>query len=304
MTDFNVTILGAGSATPTIGRYPTAQLLTYQNDCYLIDCGEGTQFRLLELKFRPSKLKAIFISHLHGDHYHGLAPLISSLNMGGRTDSLKLFGPPGLDKILELLLGFAEVPLNFNLEFVETKTTEHYLLFENKHFTVHTIPLNHRVLCAGFLFEEKPQQRNIIKDILPENIDFEAIKTLKGGEDVLSDSGEILYSFEQFTTPPLPPRSYAYCSDTKYEPSIIEIVENVNLLYHEATFADDNAHQAADRYHSTAREAGKIASQAQVKKLLIGHFSSRYRSFEIFLEQAKSEFQNTVIAEQAMVFEV
>lgn len=301
---FTVTILGAGSASPVLARHPTAQLITYENDSFLIDCGEGTQYRLLQQRFRPSRLRAIFISHLHGDHYFGLVPLLSSLNMGGRKDSLRLFGPAGLKEIIDLQLQLAATSLNFKLIFEETNTQKQYELFDNKYLTIQTIPLKHRIPCAGFLFREKPQKHNIIKDKLPENIDFEIIKQLKEGKNVTDESGKVLYDFTEYTTPPLSQRSYAFCSDTRFEPYIADLVKNVNLLYHEATFADNLAHQAYDRFHATAREAAKIATLASAKKLLIGHFSSRYKTFDDFLEQARSEFPDTEIAEEGKTFEV
>lgn len=309
MVNFSITILGAGSATPTLNRHPTSQLLTYGHESYLIDCGEGTQYRLLELKLRPSRLKAIFISHLHGDHYFGLAPLLSSLNLSGRTEPLDVFAPEGLEEILNLQLRIAETPLHFKLNIFVTNTTEHYLLFENAHFTVHTIPLVHRIPCAGFLFREKPSKRNIKKEFLVESnihrpTDYDHIKRLKDGEDVYDSCGNLLFKVEDFTLPPHPPRSYAFCSDTRYEPSISTIIKDVELVYHEATFAENDADKAADRFHATAKEAAKTALDANAKKLLIGHFSSRYKTFEVFLEQAKSVFSNTEIAEEGQIFEI
>jgi ribonuclease Z len=299
---FSVTILGAGSATPALGRHPSSQLLTYENEAFLIDCGEGTQFRLLEQKIRPSRLKSIFISHLHGDHYFGLIGLISSLNLGGRTDELYLFGPRGLDEILTIQFKYSQTPLHFPIHFTATDTTSSYQLFENQHFTVHTIPLTHRVPCAGFLFREKPQKRKLIKEKLIEDMPYDYLRQLKNGEDVFDEAGSLLYSYEEFTLPAPPPRSYAYCSDTRYDERVASYVQGVNLLYHEATFQEDLAHQAFERFHATAREAATIAQTAQAGKLLIGHFSSRYRDVEGFLSEAQSIFQNTEIAEEGNTF--
>ncbi len=296
MTEFSVTILGAGSATPAIDRHPTSQLITHNNETFLIDCGEGTQYRLLELKLRPSRLKAIFISHLHGDHYYGLVPLLSSLNMGGRTEKLYLFGPKGLKEIIDLQIGIAGFPFGFPLIFRETDTTKHYQLFENNRFTVHTIPLNHRVPCAGFLFREKPHKFSILKDQLPENIAIADIKRLKEGQDVIDESGNVVFEAKKYTNPPRKSRSYAYCSDTVYDTSFAPIIKDVDLLYHEATFSEANAEQAQSRYHSTAKQAAQIAAAANVNKLLIGHFSSRYKNFNILLEEASSVFPNTEVA--------
>ncbi len=301
---FSIMILGAGSATPTIERHPSSQLLTYENESFLIDCGEGTQFRLLEHRIRPGRLKGVFISHLHGDHYFGLIGLLSSLNLGGRTDELLLFGPRGLDEILTLQFKYSQTPLQYPIHFTATDTTLAYQIFDNQYFTVHTIPLSHRVPCAGFLFREKPQKRKLIKEKLFDDMPYEYLRQLKNGEDVYDEAGSLLYSYEEFTLPALPPRSYAYCSDTRYDESIIPLIKEVNLLYHEATFQDDLAQQATDRYHSTAREAATIAQKSQVGKLLIGHFSSRYKTFDTFLSEAQSVFANTEIAEEGKVFNI
>ena len=301
---FSVTILGAGSATPMLGRHPSSQLLTYENETFLIDCGEGTQYRLLEHKIRPGRLKAIFISHLHGDHYFGLIGLISSLNLGGRTEELYLFGPRGLDEILTIQFKYSQTPLHFPIHFTATDTTISYQLFENHFFTVHTIPLEHRIPCAGFLFREKPHKRKLIKEKLVEDMPYDYLRQLKNGEDVFDEAGNLLFSFEEFTLPAPPPRSYAYCSDTRYDARIADYIKGVSLLYHEATFQEDLAHQAFERFHSTAREAASIAQKAQAGKLLIGHFSSRYKELGGFLSDAQSIFFKTEIAEEGKVFMV
>jgi ribonuclease Z len=304
MMGFTVTILGSGSATPAPNRYPTAQLLTHDNDCFLIDCGEGTQYRLLELKFRPSRLKAIFISHLHGDHYFGLAPLLSSLNLGGRTDELYLFGPKGLDVILDVIFKHSEKAYNFPLHFVETDTNNQVQLFENQHLTVQTVPLDHKIDCAGFLFREKPKKYNIRKDALPPDMLIEHIKTLKEGLDVIDENGIVLYAYHEYTVPPEPIRSYAFCSDTRFDEQTAGYVQGVDLLYHEATFLNELATQATERYHSTPSQAAVTALQAGAKKMIIGHFSSRYKTFELFLGEAQAVFPNTELALDGMTFEV
>ena len=301
---FSVTILGAGSASPALGRHPTAQLLAYDTDCYLIDCGEGTQYQLLKLKLRPSKLKYVFISHLHGDHYFGLIGLLSTLNLGGRTEPLWLFGPRGLNEILTMQFKYAESSLQFPIHYTEVETTRSYQVFENEQLTVQTIPLQHRVPCAGYLFREKQRPRNIIKEKLPDDLPFEFIHQLKAGHDVRDEAGTVLFACADYTYPPLPCRSYAFCSDTRYEPALAEIVKGVDLLYHEATFMEDLAQQASERYHATARQAAQIAQQAQVKKLLIGHFSSRYKTLDGFRDEAQAVFLNTEIAEEGQTFAV
>ncbi len=301
---FSVTILGSGSATPAPNRYPTAQLLTYDNDCFLIDCGEGTQYRLLDIKFRPSRLKAIFISHLHGDHYFGLAPLLSSLNLGGRTEELFLYGPKGLDQILEVIFKHSEKLYGFPLHFVETDTQNQVQLFENQFLTIKTIPLDHKIDCAGFLFTEKEKKYNIKKERLPADISIEHIKQLKDGVNVVDEDGEVMYSVSEYTLPPSPSRSYAFCSDTRFNEQTAGYVQGVDLLYHEATFLNELANQATERYHSTPGQAATTALNAGAKKLIIGHFSSRYKTFELFLNEAKAVFANTELALDGLVFEV
>ncbi|WP_428660260.1 ribonuclease Z [Runella sp.] len=299
---FSVMILGAGSATPAVNRYPSAQLLTFENECYLIDCGEGTQYRLLEHKIRPSRLRGVFISHLHGDHYFGLIGLLSSFNLGGRTEELFLIGPRGLDDIITMHFKYSHTPLHFPIQFTATDTELSYQVFENHYFTVTTIPLDHRIPCAGYLFKEKPLKRKLIKEKLSDDMPHEYLRKLKDGEDVIDEAGNVLYKCLDFTTPAPPPRSYAYCSDTRYLESIPEVIYGADLLYHEATFRDELAVQAFERYHSTATQAGIIAAKSNVKKLLIGHFSSRYKEFSGFLEDAQSVFPATEIAEEGKTF--
>jgi len=253
---FSVTTLGVGSASPKLGRHPTAQLLTYATDHYLVDCGEGTQYQLLKYKFRPNKLKYIFISHLHGDHYFGLVGLLSSLNLGGRSEPMWLVGPRGLAEVVTLAFKYAESPPQFAIHFTEVATTRSYQVFENEHLSVCSIPMQHRIPCAGYLFREKQN----------------------------------------------PQRSYAFCSDTRYDASVVEYVRGVSLLYHEATFCDDLAHQSASRYHTTARQAAQVAQQAQVGSLLIGHFSSRYKTLEGFLTEAQEVFPDTQLAQEGVTF--
>jgi ribonuclease Z len=261
---FDVTILGVGSASPLLGRHPTAQLLTYGHDHYLIDCGEGTQYQLLKYKIKPSHLKYIFISHLHGDHYFGLVGLLSSLNLSGRQEPLWVMGPRGLDSVITLAFENAQSPPNFPIHYTEVETTREYQLFENKHLTIQTIPLQHRIPCAGYLFKEKPNAH----------------------------------------LPHLPLRSYAFCSDTRYDDTVANAVQGVSLLYHEATFCDDMAHQAADRFHATARQAAQVAQQANAGKLLLGHFSTRYKTLDNFLTEAQEVFANTQLAEEGVTFEI
>jgi ribonuclease Z len=293
---FSVLFLGVGSATPMPGRHQTAQLLTYQNDLFLIDCGEATQYRLIEYRVRPSRLRYIFISHLHGDHYFGLAPLLSSLNLSGRTEDLFLFGPRGLDEVLTTIFRVSDARLNFPLHFQAIDPGKPGLLVDLPHLTVTSIPLDHRIACTGFLFREKPPQPKLLRALLPEEVAVSVLKQLKRGEDVLDEAGNVCFAAAHYTAPGPPARSYAFCSDTRYFPPLIEQIRGVDLLYHEATFMDDNAERANQVYHSTAREAALVAQEAEVGRLLIGHFSSRYKQFDDFLAEARSVFAESDLA--------
>ena len=293
---FALTILGAGSATPTLRLHQTAQLLTIGNEYALIDCGEGTQLRLIEQRIRPGRLRYIFISHLHGDHYFGLAPLLSSLNLGGRTEDLYLFGPRGLDDVLTTIFRVSDSRLNYKLHFQVVAPDEPAFLLDHPLLTVQSIPLQHRIDCTGYLFREKPHKPHLLRNKLPDAIPVAYLKQLKNGQDILDADGELLYAATDYTVPGPASRSYAYCSDTRYVDTLIPQLHGVNLLYHEATFLEDNAVRAAEVFHSTARQAATIAAKAQVGRLLIGHFSSRYKQFDLFLNEARAVFPETYLA--------
>ncbi len=293
---FQLTILGTGSASPVLTRNPTAHHLSIEQDGYLIDCGEGTQMQFMRYKVRSMRLKYIFITHLHGDHYFGLIGLLSTMNMHRRMDDLWIFGPKGLAEIITVQLKYSESVLNFKIHFTETNPTESYLLFENDYVTVTTIPLIHRVPCCGFLIREKTKKRKIIKEKMPKGLTFKDIKQLKNGEDVLDESGEVKYANKDYTIPANRTFSYAFCSDTLYTESVIDIIKQVDLLYHEATFLDELRPRAAETQHSTAAQAAMIAKKAKVKKLVIGHYSSRYKTLQAHLEEATAIFPNTDVA--------
>ena len=301
---FALTILGAGSATPNLRLHQTAQLLTVGNDYVLIDCGEGTQFRLLEQRIRPGRLRYIFISHLHGDHYFGLAPLLSSLNLSGRTEDLYLFGPRGLDEVLTTMFRVSDSRLGFNLHFQAVDPDRTTFLLDHPHMHVESIPLQHRIDCTGYLFREKPTKPHLLRDKLPTDIPIAYLKQLKEGQDILGADGQVLYAAADYTEPGLPTRSYAFCSDTRYVEDLVPQLQGVNLLYHEATFLQDNLERAAEVYHSTAQQAATIAAKAQVGRLLIGHFSSRYKQFGPFLDEARVIFPETYLAEEGETFDV
>ncbi|GHB76048.1 ribonuclease Z [Persicitalea jodogahamensis] len=301
---FAVTILGAGSATPTLTSHASAQVVHMGSDYYLIDCGEGTQYRLLEQKIRPGRLKGIFITHLHGDHYFGLFGLLTSLSLGSRTEDLLLFGPKGLSEILTEIFRQSDTRLSYYLNFQEIDAENPGLIFDSSLFSVSTLPLRHRIPCTGFLFREKIGERNLIKrKILPE-MSHEALRMLKGGQDVMDGGGKLLYACEEFTTPPAPPRSYAYCSDTIFRPELVPYLEKVDCLYHEATFRKEELPRATKTHHSTAGQAATLAKEAGVGKLLIGHLSSRYTEAGPSLEEARNIFPETYFAEEGQTYTI
>ncbi|SFE46838.1 RNAse Z [Spirosoma endophyticum] len=293
---FALTILGAGSATPSLRLHQTAQLLSIGNDYVLIDCGEGTQLRLIEQRIRPGRLRYIFISHLHGDHYFGLAPLLSSLNLAGRTEDLFLFGPRGLDEVLTTIFRVSDSRLGYRLHFQVVDPSEPALLLDHPQMTVQSIPLQHRIDCTGYLFREKPHKPHLLRDKLPDDVPVAYLKQLKNGENILDADGKLLYAASEYTESAPAPRSYAFCSDTRYVEELIPQLHGVDLLYHEATFMEDNAQRAAEVYHSTAKQAAMIAAKAEVGRLLIGHFSSRYKQFDLFLDEARAVFPETYLA--------
>ncbi|WP_234734825.1 ribonuclease Z [Tellurirhabdus bombi] len=302
--NFNLTILGSGSATPMLGRHPTAHLLEIDSDYFLVDCGEGTQYRLMEHKLRPGRLRYVFISHLHGDHYFGLVALLSSLNLAGRQEDLYLFGPRGLVDILTLQFRYSDTRLGFALHFQETDPTQPTLLLDLPHLAVESIPLEHRIDCTGYIFREKPRKRKLIKEKLPTDMPIDYLRRLKDGEDISDEAGNVLYSQADYTLPAPPSRSYAFCSDTRYTESFLDQIAGVEVLYHEATFLDDLTERAIEVFHSTARQAATIAAKAAAGRLLIGHFSSRYKQTDGFLAEARSVFPETYLAIEGQTIEL
>ena len=294
--------MGCNAAIPAHNRNQTSQFLTMMQFNFLIDCGEGTQLQLKKYKLKANRIDHIFISHLHGDHYYGLMGLISSMHLYGRKKELYLFGPPGLAEIITLQLKYSDTSLNYKVIFKEWKPNNSELLFENNYLTVHSFPLNHRVNCSGFLFQEKPKNKRINKNNLPEEITPLQILALKRGEDVMSDDGNILYKNSVYTSKAYHSLSYAYCSDTKYDERILPYIKEVDLLYHEATFMTDMEERAALTFHTTTKQAGEIAKLANVGKLIIGHYSTRYKEVEPMLAETKAVFPNTELAIEGKVY--
>ncbi len=252
--------------------------------------------QLSKFKIRPNRIHYIFISHLHGDHYLGLTGLISTMHLHKRTDDLYLYGPIGLAEIITLQLKYSDTRLNYRICFHEIDTEARKVILENDWLTVETIPLIHRINCAGFLFREKPKRHRLRKDVLPNGISLVNLIILKKGLDVMDEEGNVLMKNEDFTLPPRKSRSYAYCSDTRYNEAIVPQIQAVDLLYHESTFLDDEAVRAGETFHSTAKQAATIARLAKVKKLVLGHYSSRYQELHPFQEEAEAIFTPAVLA--------
>lgn len=299
----SVTILGVNSAMPVYGRHPSAQVLTMQNKSYLLDCGEGTQMRLAAYRIRPSKISHIFITHLHGDHYLGLLPLLDSFHLSGRKKPVYLFAPPALAKVIavhkELSGG---IPWNFPLHFHATDATKSEVIWETRELTVETVPLIHGIPCTGFVFREKPKKRKMIgTQIERYSIPYEQIGSIKSGADFTTPNGQVIPNAE-LTLLPAPAQSYAYCADTAYCEAIIPHIRGVDMLYHEATYLEELAEQAKARHHATAKQAATIARKAGVGKLILGHYSSRYRKLSPFLEEARPVFPNTHLGIEGRVY--
>lgn len=296
MSNFEITVLGSSSATPAYNRNPSAQLLNINDKYYLIDCGEATQNQLNKFKIKSSRIDHIFISHLHGDHYLGLVGLLSTMHLNGRSKEIYVFGPPELKEIIDLQLKVSETVLGYEIIFRATHTDYSERIFDNSDISVDTIILNHRIPTTGFLIKEKPRKRKINTQKMEEfDIPLEYIPLLKNGIDYCDKFGNTI-SNKELTFDPAEPKSFAYCSDTLYNEDFLEQIENVNFLYHEATFLHELIDRAVETYHTTALQAGIIARKAKATKLMIGHFSARYKELDHLLIEAQSEFINTVLA--------
>jgi ribonuclease Z len=291
-----VKILGSNSAAPAHRRHQTSQVIFIEGQLYLMDCGEGTQLLLKRYQVKIQKINNIFITHLHGDHYLGVMGLLSTLHLTGRKKSLNLYAPPGLAEIISVQLKYSETVFNYEINFIPIDPTKNIIVHEDDFVSVSTIPLNHRIPCAGFLFTEKPKKRRIIKEKLPEEFSVKNIIKLKNGEDILDKEGNILFKNLDLTSPAKRTYQYAFCSDTKYDESIIPLIKGVDLLYHESTFTDEHKDRAALTYHSTAKQAATIALKAEVGKLILGHFSIRYMDLEPLRTEARMIFENSDLA--------
>jgi len=301
---FELTILGSSSAVPTSKRNLTAHVLNVHERFFLIDCGEGTQLQLRKNNIRFGKIDHIFISHLHGDHIFGLFGLISTFNLLNRKNDLHIYAYQEIEKILESHIAYFERNMSYKLVYHFFNPKKNELVFENDNLTVHTIPLKHKVPTCGFLFREKGHLRNLRKNVVETyQIPIKQIQSVKEGKDLINDDGELIPN-ERLTLPPYKTRSYAYCTDTAYSEKIVPIIENVDLLFHEATLAKNLQKQAKQTTHSTSIDAATIAKKANVKKLIIGHFSARYKDVSVLLQQAQEIFPNTVAAEDGEKYSI
>lgn len=301
---FELTILGSSSALPTSDRYPTAQVLNILGRFFLIDCGEGTQIQLRRQKIGFAKIKHIFISHLHGDHYFGLIGLISTMNLLGIKTDIHIYSPSELKNLIQAQLDFIKGEMNIKLIFHPLNFKKPQNIYTDKRIEVFSFPVKHSISTCGFLFKEIQKPANIKKELIQEyNIPIAKIKGIKAGEDFITSEGVIIPN-KKLTAPAPKPRSYAFCTDTAYHKPIIEIIKGVDLLYHEATFPEEMKDFAAKTLHSTATQAATIAKLADVKKLIIGHFSARYNDASLFEKEAQVVFENTVAAKEGKTYKV
>lgn len=300
MNNFQITILGCGSAMPTTYRNPTSQLIEVNEKLFMIDCGEGTQLQMRKQKAKMTKLHSIFISHLHGDHVFGLPGLLSTLSLMDRGGELNIYAHKELELFLEPFIKYFGNQLSYKINHIHINPHTHETIFENNSIKISSFPLKHRIHTNGFIIEEKQAPLHMKGDMIEfYKIPFSKIKDIKLGADFITEDGRIIKN-ELLTTPPSPPRKYAYCSDTAYSPAIIPFIKNADVLYHEATFEEADLARAKKTYHSTARQAAEIAKQAEVKKLVIGHYSSRYIDLTNLHNEAKSVFENTELAFEGM----
>ena len=301
---FNVTVLGSSSSMPTADRHLSGHFIQISERFFLLDCGEGTQFQLIRFKLKFQRINHIFISHLHGDHFFGLLGLCSTMHLLGRNKELHVYGPPDLDKLLKTQSQYAQSSFNYKIIFHELGFGGNEVVYENKTITITTIKLNHRIPCNGFLIREKDRPRKLLDEAIEKyNIPEFERNNIKMGRDFEMPTGKVIPN-ELMTADPEKPRSYAYCTDTAYNERMIEQISNVDLLYHEATFTEDMVLRARETYHSTSGQAAEIASKAEVKQLMLGHFSARYKDITPILEEARRIFAKTELAEEGKTYAI
>jgi len=298
----SVTILGNNSAVPAFNRHPTSQVVSHDGANYLVDCGEGTQIQMIKYKIRRGKISHIFISHLHGDHYFGLVGLLNTFGLLSHKQELHVFGPAPLQQIIEMQMGVAETILPYPLYFHTLTKPE--VLVDNEKIKISCFPTAHRIECYGFLFEEKEGKRKLLIDKIRKlNIPVSFYSSLQNGVDYITPRGQRINN-DQVTAPPQKGHKYAFCADTKYDESLIQHIYGADMIYHETTYLDNMRDKALDRFHSTTKQAAELAKKAMVRKLLIGHFSSKYSTLEHFETEAKEVFSNTELAIEGNTYEI
>ncbi|MCI5055287.1 MAG: ribonuclease Z [Flavobacteriales bacterium] len=292
---FEITVLGSGSALPTLSRNPSAQILNINERLILVDCGEGTQVQLRKANIKFQRIDLICITHLHGDHYFGLIGLLNTMELLGRKKHLKIISPKGLKEILTLQMKYAKSYFNFSIEYIEVNQDSDHLVFEDDHISVKKLPLKHRIECYGYRFDEKPKSPNIEKDAITRyEIPFSEIPNIKKGKDYVDKRGNIIKN-EKLVSKPKPSWSYAYCSDTMFNEELVDHLKGVDLLYHESTFLDSEKDRAKKTGHSTASQAAEMANLCDSRALMLGHYSIRYMDLNKFKEEAAMVYQGPII---------
>ena len=304
MEPFKIHILGCGSALPTLKHNASSQLIEMRGKCFMVDCGEGAQMQFRRSHIHFSKLNAIFISHMHGDHCFGLMGLLSTLGMLGRTSKLRIYAPKEYATLFRQQVEFFMQTMEYEMEMIPVDTEKQQIIYEDHSLTVETVPLQHRVPCCGFIFREKPTLPHIRRDMIDYyGIPVSQINNIKNGADWTNEDGDMIPN-TRLVQPADSPRSYAYCSDTRFVPGLKEKVKGVTVLYHESTYTSDQEDRAKIYYHSTARQAATIAAGAGVGTLLLGHYSARYNDEQVLLQEAKAVFENSILSQEGMVFNV
>lgn len=300
-----ITILGCSAATPRENHAPTSQVININGNLFLIDCGEGTQTQLIKYKINFCKINYIFISHLHGDHFFGLIGLISSFHLLGRKNPVTVFSPKGLKEIIQLQLKISQTNLSYDLIFKESENTiTSEKIFETNKIEVFTIPLKHRIPTVGYLFKETTKSMSIKKELIEKyELSIDEIKSIKNGDDFISKNNVSIPN-KEMTIPPEGPYSYAFCSDTVFTEDYLEIIKDTDMLYHESTFLENEIERAKKTFHCTAKQAATIAKKSNIRKLILGHFSQRYKNVDLFLQEAKEIFENTELAKDGKKFKL
>ena len=304
MEPFKIHILGCGSALPTLKHNASSQLIEMRGKCFMVDCGEGAQMQFRRSHIHFSKLNAIFISHMHGDHCFGLMGLLSTLGMLGSTSKLRIYAPKDYEPLFRQQVEFFMQTMEYEMEMIPVDTEKQQVIYEDHSLTVETVPLQHRVPCCGFIFREKPTLPHIRRDMIDYyGIPVSQINNIKNGADWTNEDGDVIPN-ARLVQPADSPRSYAYCSDTRFVPGLKEKVKGVTVLYHESTYTSDQEDRAKIYYHSTARQAATIAAGAGVGTLLLGHYSARYNDEQVLLQEAKAVFEHSILSQEGMVFDV